>query len=194
MIIRRSTVFAAAPVLAAGLILTAAAGSAAAATTELTTRATAASEVPTKGPEGASGAASFSVDTSSGQVCYQATASGLTKLAAAHIHRGASGVAGPIVVPLDQTRINSGSQTCTSVEPTLAAEIAGNPADFYFNVHTPEFPAGAIRGQLAVGPVGADAGSGGGAEESGRGGLLVLVALAGGGALAVTSGRRLARR
>lgn len=182
-----------APLLAAGLLL-ATAGAAQAATTTLTADALASNEAPTPGPAGASAKATFTVDTSSGQICYRATATGLTTLAAAHIHRGAAGVNGPVVVPLDQTKINGGAQTCTSATPALAAEIAGNPAGFYFNVHTPEFSAGAVRGQLVLGPSGAAAGSGGAAGTSGRDGLLVVTVLLAGGVLTVGSVRRLARR
>jgi hypothetical protein len=33
-------------------------------------------------------------------------------------------------------------------DPALLREIRGQPSAFYVNVHTPEFPGGAIRGQL----------------------------------------------
>jgi hypothetical protein len=175
-------------------VLLAAAGPAAAATTTLTARASAANEVPTPGPAGATASATFTIDTSSGQVCYTATASGLPAPAAAHIHKGASGVAGPVVVPLDASKINGGARTCLTADTALVADIVANPANYYFNVHTPEFSAGAARGQLTAAPTGASAGSGGAAsEDSAPVGAAVLVILAGAGLLAV-SGRRLARR
>jgi hypothetical protein len=69
-----------------------------------------------------------------------------------HIHRGATGVIGPIEVELlgtstfdPVTRTATGTVVTT---PALAAEIAGNPAGFYLNVHTPLAPAGIARGQL----------------------------------------------
>jgi len=190
---RRSAVLLAVPTLAAGGVL-AIAGTAAAATTTVTARASAASEVPKPGPQGATGRALFTLDTSTGRICYQASTSGLDTLAAAHVHRGVAGVAGPVVVPLEESKINSGNQTCTTAEPALVAEIAASPANFYFNVHTPQFSAGAVRGQLvAGGPSGANAGSGGAADHSGPTALLVATVLAGG-ALTLVSVARLSRR
>ena len=72
----------------------------------------------------------------------------LAPAAAAHIHRGATGVAGPVVVPLTTPSASGQSSGCTSVARTLVASILASPASFYVNVHTAEFPAGAIRGQL----------------------------------------------
>jgi hypothetical protein len=70
---------------------------------------------------------------------------------AGHIHVGAAGVNGPIVVPLfagsSNRRLFTQFDTVTTTEATAAA-ICGNPAGFYVNYHTEEFPGGAIRGQL----------------------------------------------
>lgn len=64
-----------------------------------------------------------------------------------HIHRGAVGVNGPVVINFG---VYSGTVTVT---PALAAEIVGNPTNFYVNVHTALFPGGEIRGPLAAVPV-----------------------------------------
>ncbi len=37
---------------------------------------------------------------------------------------------------------------CVSADPVLIGQIIANPAGYYVNVHTTEFPAGAVRGQL----------------------------------------------
>jgi D-alanyl-D-alanine carboxypeptidase len=68
--------------------------------------------------------------------------------AAAHVHRGAVGVNGDIVVPLPPPGDDGRSQGCTDVGPALLRELAAMPAGFYVNVHTAAFPAGAVRGQL----------------------------------------------
>jgi hypothetical protein len=69
---------------------------------------------------------------------------------AQHIHSGAAGVNGPIVVNLPGTWVGgtlSGTTTTTSAQ---AAAIIANPAGFYVNVHTNACPGGAVRGQLAA--------------------------------------------
>jgi hypothetical protein len=76
----------------------------------------------------------------------------------AHIHRGAAGVNGPVVIDfgLTTTNLNQGgnthieSQFVVSDAATLATvdQVLANPSGFYFNVHTAANPGGAIRGQL----------------------------------------------
>jgi D-alanyl-D-alanine carboxypeptidase len=68
--------------------------------------------------------------------------------AAAHVHRGAVGVNGDIVVPIPVPDEDGRSTGCVDVEAALLREIAARPWGFYVNVHTSAFPAGAVRGQL----------------------------------------------
>lgn len=67
-----------------------------------------------------------------------------------HIHRGASGVSGPVVVGLTGTFSGGGLIGEVTVDQALINEILANPAGFYVNVHNADFPGGAIRGQLAI--------------------------------------------
>jgi hypothetical protein len=63
---------------------------------------------------------------------------------AAHIHKGEPGVSGPPVFPLNPASpIN---YTSATLDSTQRADLFGGK--YYVNVHTPEFPAGIIRGQL----------------------------------------------
>ena len=42
-----------------------------------------------------------------------------------------------------------GEDLCIAAEPDVLRPIVANPAGFYVNVHTGDFPKGAVRGQLA---------------------------------------------
>ncbi len=69
-----------------------------------------------------------------------------------HIHQGAFGTNGPVVVPLFMSAVPSSifalSGTAPNVDPALIAKIKAQPTAFYANLHTAEFPGGAVRGQL----------------------------------------------
>ncbi len=100
-------------------------------------------------PDG-TGTAAITVDMPNSQVCYNVTVQNITLPATAgHIHRGAVGVSGPPVVPFDVVPDASGNAvSCVKVDAALLNEIATNPAGFYVNIHTTDFPDGAVRGQL----------------------------------------------
>lgn len=66
---------------------------------------------------------------------------------AAHIHEGASGIAGPPVITLEAPA-DGGSARCQDVGEALLNDIAANPGDYYMNIHTEDHPGGAVRGQL----------------------------------------------
>jgi len=117
--------------------------------TLLSTRLSGASEVPGPGDPDGTGSAAVTLDPALGKICFTIAASGITlPAAAAHIHQGAVGVAGPIVVTLVAPGVTGSSSGCLSGVGALAGAIAANPAGYYVNVHTIDFPAGAIRGQL----------------------------------------------
>ena len=106
-------------------------------------------EAPTKGDRDGRGAATLLFPTPT-KVCFALLVSNLKKPIAAHIHRGAKGVAGPVVVPLTPPASGTAgfSSGCASASAGLISEIASKPGSFYVNVHTGDFGAGAIRGQL----------------------------------------------
>jgi plastocyanin len=101
------------------------------------------------------GGVRLSLDRSAGTITGQYSLVNLTSaITGAHIHSGAAGTNGPVVV--DFTGLvngTNGSFTKTGVTPNLIDEIAANPANYYFNVHTTANTAGEIRGQLASAPV-----------------------------------------
>jgi CHRD domain len=105
-------------------------------------------ETPTGDPV-ATGTATFRLRTGQGQVCYQIAARNLPPAAAAHIHHGVAGAAGPVVIPLTTPNATGASSGCATAARSLVKAILAAPATFYVNVHTAEYPGGAIRGQLA---------------------------------------------
>jgi len=186
------------PTVALGLaVVPATAASAASAT--FTASATGANEVSMTGKTGvgapgASASGTFTADDSTGQFCYTTTASGLSDAVAMHIHKAGAGVSGNIVIPLDAKEIGKG-RVCTTASKTLLSDIIANPAGYYYNVHTPAFSAGAVRGQLvAGGPSGVAAGNGGQAAQTGGVPPVGIVLMVVGVGAVGLAGARLVRR
>lgn len=105
-----------------------------------------ANEVPPADPDGG-GLAEGSINDATNQICVDLEVRQISPPTAAHIHRGAAGVNGPVVVTLD-TPDDDDSDDCDDISDALADEIRSNPGGFYVNVHTADYPDGAIRGQL----------------------------------------------
>ena len=89
-----------------------------------------------------------------GRVDFGITYSGIAPPTAGHIHQGAVGVNGGIVVPFFAApgglppTLNGIAGMVTGVMPDTIAMINRNPSGFYTNLHNVEFPGGAVRGQL----------------------------------------------
>ena len=97
----------------------------------------------------AAGVVDLTIDGVTGDICVQSTLSGLSgAITAAHIHTGATGVAGPVFVPLPSTSTTVAG--CVTATPAQAQAIVSAPNGFYFNVHTAASPGGAMRGQLST--------------------------------------------
>ncbi len=99
---------------------------------------------PTASAARASGAATLNRGTRLLQATV--TTSGLSG-ASVHIHEGARGINGPIVLSLMESPAGSGQWSGQSVLSSTQVDtlLAG---DMYFDVHTAAFPNGEIRGQL----------------------------------------------
>jgi hypothetical protein len=106
-------------------------------------------EVPGPGDGAGSGRVTVVVDPPKGRLCYMFF--GVTTSAAptaAHIHTGAAGASGGPVVTL-QAPASGSSSGCQEITADLAQALVRNPAGYYVNVHSAQFPQGAIRGQLS---------------------------------------------
>ena len=90
------------------------------------------------------------------RVCFTITVRRIDDVVAAHIHAGGPGVDGSIVVDLI-TAPESGDRFtgCTEdVSKSTIRRILRRPRRYYVNVHTVDFPGGAVRGQLHKPPEG----------------------------------------
>jgi hypothetical protein len=116
----------------------------------LTATLTGAAEVPGPGDPDGTGSAVITLNQGQGEVCWEISVSNITLPAtAAHIHVAPVGVAGPVVVPLSAPEASGFSSGCANADQDLIKAIRQNPEAYYVNVHTTDFPAGAVRGQLA---------------------------------------------
>ncbi len=101
--------------------------------------------------DGQGGATVLTTET---QLCFAVAVRGVSTPSAMHVHRGRPNQNGDIVVPL--TPPTSGdpgtSAGCVDVPGTLLQEITKHPIRFYVNIHTSDFPDGAMRGQLHRAP------------------------------------------
>ena len=103
---------------------------------------------PGGGDVDGAGRAEISISDNFGQICYDLNdVKGIGPITAAHIHRGAPGVNGPPVFTLKPAN-EGGYKGCSDGAEWTQDRIENNPGAFYVNVHTAEFPNGAIRGQL----------------------------------------------
>jgi hypothetical protein len=125
-----------------------------------TAELTAEAEVPNPGPAGATGSAFIVIDDETNEICFELTIDGIAgddAVTMAHIHTGAAGVAGGVVVPLFTEPPTAEMTGCVQdVDPATVAAITGDPAAHYVNIHTEQYPDGAVRGQLVVATVGGE--------------------------------------
>lgn len=106
-------------------------------------------EVPGPGVAGGSGSAQVVVMEHRGEVCVEITVRDLDQPSAAHLHEGAPGQAGDVILALPAPSHGNGSvDACVSAASDVIERLQADIAGFYVNIHTVAAPDGAIRGQL----------------------------------------------
>lgn len=114
--------------------------------TKLTAKLNGANEKPTPGDPKASGTATVTVDGT--KVCYDIKVKDLAQPTMAHIHKGGADAAGPVALALSPPDATGHSASCVTADAALAKDLVAHPGDYYVNVHSATYKAGAIRGQL----------------------------------------------
>jgi hypothetical protein len=118
---------------------------------ELEAKLSGKAEVPGPGDVDGKGKAKITLKMEDHQVCWEIKVKKITlPAAAAHIHVGAKGVAGPVVVTLSAPNAKGIASGCTTVSHELHMNLHMHPELYYVNVHNSDFPGGAVRGQLSM--------------------------------------------
>jgi hypothetical protein len=99
-------------------------------------------------PDG-SASGTLTLDSETGEITWEFEYSGIATPTAMHIHQGAAGASGGVVVPLSVEGEDGKLTGSTSADPETVQTILASPADYYVNIHNADHPPGAVRGQLA---------------------------------------------
>ncbi|MBT8241424.1 MAG: CHRD domain-containing protein, partial [Acidimicrobiia bacterium] len=99
--------------------------------------------------------------TDTGEICYESTVFRVDEITSGHIHIGATGESGDVLVDLEYgtrwlLRTHPSGQGyfvsgCATITADALAMIEADPAGFYVNLHNEAFPGGAVRAQLVAG-------------------------------------------
>jgi hypothetical protein len=105
-------------------------------------------ETPVPGPAEATGTITMNLDPAAGQLCYSGlTYDGPGDANQGHIHKGPKGMAGAVVINLGA--LEEGKDACVKADKASLDAVIADPAGHYVNLHTSEYPGGAVRGQVA---------------------------------------------
>ena len=106
-------------------------------------------EVPVAGDPDGSGTALITINPTTSDVCVNISTVDIAAYTGLHIHTGATGVPGAVVIAFTPPAGTTGTFAQCVVDID-AASVAADPSAFYLNVHTADFPGGALRDQLTV--------------------------------------------
>jgi hypothetical protein len=107
-----------------------------------------ADEVPGPGDADGTGTALVATTDVPGVICVAMEVRDVGAPTAAHLHLGDPGAAGEVAVTLPTPSAGTPMSRCVS--DADADTVSTDPEAFYLNVHTGDFPDGAVRGQLGL--------------------------------------------
>ena len=110
-------------------------------------------------PDGRGEVYVFGIDGDPTTLCYVIDVDKIAPATMAHIHAGAAGTNGPVVVNLARPEDGDAADCLTQGEilpngspafvgGVTVADILAHPEEYYVNVHNAKYPGGAVRGQL----------------------------------------------
>lgn len=127
-------------------------GGALAANSTVSAKLSGKAEEPGPGDDDGSGEADLTLKKKKKKISFNISFEGIENPVAGHIHKGTKKVAGPIKVTLfDEPAGTSPVSGTVEAKKKLIKKIKNDPNRWYVNLHTPDFPDGAIRGQLKPG-------------------------------------------
>ena len=115
----------------------------------LSAHLTGAAEKPAAGDPDGAGHATFRVNVGQNQVCYDISVEKIAAATMAHIPKAGPDAAGPVAIALKAPGADGKVKDCATADQAVVKDILQNPGNYYVNVHTADFGAGAIRGQLS---------------------------------------------
>ena len=78
------------------------------------------------------------------ELCLTLAVANIAPVTAVHLHAQSTGVTGPVVAAWTEPT----AAGCVRVTDQLIKKIRKQPGEYYVDVHTTEFPNGALRGPL----------------------------------------------
>ena len=104
-------------------------------------------DVEAPGP-GSAGTAEATLTYDGNELCVEGTTTGVGPIIGGHIHGAPAGQSGDIVIDLGITTAADGPFEGCATVGAEGGVVVEDPTNYYLNLHTEEFPAGAVRAQL----------------------------------------------
>lgn len=105
--------------------------------------------VPSPGDPDGTGTAELILFPGREKFCYRLNVSNIGNVTAAHLHKGGAGENGPVVRNLIPPKDGYSRECVKRYGKSAVRQIANNLSNYYVDIHTTEYPDGAVRGQFS---------------------------------------------